>query len=53
MPQGLVPAPVWRLSAEQKNSTDLNVPDKEDLFFEDMNQEGEKVVSKGYARVSD
>ena len=34
-------------------SLDLKSRNKEDLFFEVMNQEGEKAVSKGYARIID
>jgi hypothetical protein len=34
-------------------SLDLKSRNKEDLFFEVMNQEGEKAVGKGYARIVD
>jgi acyl dehydratase len=34
-------------------SLELKFRNKEDLFFEVMNQEGEKAVSKGYARIID
>ena len=34
-------------------SMELKTRNKEDLFFEVLNQEGEKAVSKGYARIVD
>jgi hypothetical protein len=34
-------------------SVELKTRNREDLFFEVMNQEGEKAVSKGYARIID